>query len=300
MLLLQATRPQKRARQEYNTPVCVRPESSLQVPCTITFMNEAEFRAAITDLALEKAAFFPSIGSTNDVVAEWASQGLTGPALAAADEQTRGRGRSGRRWFTSAGSALAFSLLLAPGMTLDTGLLGRTSGLGALAVCEALEDLYSLAPQIKWPNDVLLNGKKTAGILAEAHWSGERLQALILGIGINVAAGSVPPHETINFPATCVESELGKSIKTSELLRAALDRLIVWETQLQSPEFIQAWQSRLAYLGETVRLQTDAKELVEAQLHGLAVDGGLKLRLSSGELRVFQMGEIQIDPLVAD
>ncbi len=280
-------------------PICVRPESSGRAPCTITFMNEAEFNEAIAGLALEKAAFFPSIGSTNDVIAEWAGQGLQGLAMAAADEQTRGRGRAGRRWLTPAGSALAFSLLLAPGMNLDTELLGRASGLGALAVCEALEDLYSLAPQIKWPNDVLLNGKKTAGILAEAHWSGERLQVLILGIGINVAADSVPPVENINFPATCVESELGDSVKTSELLRAVLDRLIKWKVQMQFPEFIQAWQSRLAYLGETVRLQTGTNGIVEAQLQGLAADGGLKLRLSSGELRTFQMGEIQINPLVA-
>lgn len=261
-------------------------------------MDEADFSEAIAGMALEKAAFFPSIGSTNDVVAEWAGQGLKSPALAVADEQTRGRGRPGRRWLTPAGSALAFSLMLSPEFSSDPGQLGRASGLGALAVCEALEDLYSLAPQIKWPNDVLLNGKKTAGILAEAHWSGERLLVLILGIGINVAADSVPPSETINVPATCVESELGQSIKTSELLRTVVDRLMTWKAEMQFPKFIQAWQSRLAYLGETVRLQTDTNVRVEAQLQGLAADGGLMLRMSSGDLRVFQMGEIQITPLV--
>ena len=202
---------------------------------------------AIAGLALEKTAFFPTTGSTNDVVADWARQGIKGLALAAADEQTSGRGRAGRRWFTPAGSALAFSLLLSPVTSMDTALLGRASGLGALAVCEALESLYSLSPQIKWPNDVLLNGEKTAGILAETHWSGERLQVLILGIGINVAAGSVPPDETLNFPATCVEAELAKNVKASELLHAVLERLIMWKDRLPSPEFVQAWQSRLQH-----------------------------------------------------
>lgn len=260
-------------------------------------MKEAEFRDAVAGLVLDKAAFFATIGSTNDVVAEWARRGLKGLAVAAADEQTHGRGRAGRRWFTPAGSALAFSLLLSPVTSMDPTVLGRASGLGALAVCEALESLYSLAPQIKWPNDVLLNGKKTAGILAEAHWSGDHLQVLILGIGINVAPNSVPPGETINFPATCVQAVLSKAIETSELLRAVLQRLIVWNAKLQSIEFIRAWESRLAYLGQTVRLETGAKE-VDAQLHGLATDGGLELRLPSGDLRVFQMGEIQISPMV--
>lgn len=259
-------------------------------------MNEAEFGEAIDGLPIEKATFLPSVGSTNDVVAEWAREGEKGLALAAADEQTRGRGRAGRRWLTPPGSALAFSLLLSLDVRLDTGLLGRASGLGALAVSQSLEQLYGMAPKIKWPNDVLLDGRKTAGILAESHWSGEHLQALILGIGINVAPGSVPPVETINFPATCVEAELGRNIRASELLRAVLEELIAWRSQLLSPEFIQAWQSRLAYMEKNVRLNMGTNKVIDAQLQGLASDGSLRLRLPSGELRSFRMGEVQITP----
>jgi len=260
-------------------------------------MNEVEFKEAIDGLALEKTAFQHSVGSTNDVVAEWARDGEKGLALAAADEQTRGRGRAGRRWLTPPGSALAFSLLLSLDVSPDTALLGRASGLGALAVSEALERLYGMASRIKWPNDVLLNGKKTAGILAEAHWSGEHLQALILGIGINVASDSVPPVETINFPATCVEAELGRNVRASELLRAVLEEVIAWRSQMQSPEFIRAWQSRLAYMEQNVRLNMGTDRVIEAQLQGLASDGSLRLRLPSGELRNFRMGEIQITPI---
>jgi BirA family biotin operon repressor/biotin-[acetyl-CoA-carboxylase] ligase len=154
-----------------------------------------------------------------------------------------------------------------------------------------------MAPKIKWPNDVLLNGKKTAGILAEAHWSGEHLRALILGIGINVASDSVPPVETINFPATCVEAELGRDVRVSELLRAVLEQLIAWRSHLNSPEFIQAWQSRLAYLEQKVRLNMGPGKVIDAQLQGLAADGSLRLRLPSGELGSYRMGEIQITPI---
>ncbi|MEX2143420.1 MAG: biotin--[acetyl-CoA-carboxylase] ligase [Anaerolineales bacterium] len=261
-------------------------------------MNKAEFEKAVSGLPIPKVGFYPTMGSTNDIVTEWARQGVNGLALAVADEQTRGRGRAGRRWLTPAGSALAFSLLLDPTASLDKSHLGLASGLGALAVAQTLEDLHLLSPKIKWPNDVLLDEKKVAGILAEAHWTGDRLQTLVLGIGINVAPESVPPAETLNFPATSVEDALGKSVRSADLLRGVLTSLISWLPRLGSPEFLQAWESRLAYQGQTVRLETGAKDVLEAQLHSLAADGGLKLRLTSGEMRVFQMGEIQLRPAV--
>jgi BirA family biotin operon repressor/biotin-[acetyl-CoA-carboxylase] ligase len=261
-------------------------------------MQQDEFEKAIAGLPLEKSAFFASVGSTNDVVAEWARGGARGLCIAAADEQTRGRGRGGRRWFTPAGSALAFSLLLDLAAGFDPATLGRVSGLGALAVCEALEDLYRLNPQIKWPNDVLLAGKKVCGVLPEAHWSGERLQALILGIGINVASNSAPPQETLNFPATCIENVLGKEVSAADLLRAVLQRLLARKDSLNTPPFLTAWQTRLAYIGEQVAIEGGDGQSLEAELVGLTGDGGLKLKLPNQEVRVFQAGEIQVRPVV--
>jgi len=261
-------------------------------------MKQAEFKKAIAGLPLEKSAYFASIGSTNDVVAEWAREGAKGLCLAFANEQTSGRGRAGRHWVTPPGSALAFSLLLDFAPSFDQSLLGRVSGLGALAVCEALENLYQLAPQIKWPNDVLLEGKKVCGVLPETHWSGEHLQALILGIGINVAPSSVPIQEALNFPATSVEDVLKRRVNFGRLLRATLGRLLGWKDLLESPEFKKAWEQRLAYRGEVVRLESSQGEMVEAELHSLAADGSLKLRMQNGDLRTFQGSEIQLRPLI--
>lgn len=260
-------------------------------------MKQAEFEQAINGLPFEKAAFFTSIGSTNDVIAEWARDGAKGLCLAAADEQTSGRGRSGRRWFTPVGSALAFSLLLDFAPSFDQALLGRASGLGALVVCQGLENM-GLCPEIKWPNDVLLDGKKVAGILPEAHWSGAQLQALILGIGVDIASASVPPAEALNFPATSVEEVVGKKVKASELLRAILDSLIAWKTRISEADFIQAWQAKLAYLGKSVQLENEDGLSVQAVLEGLSLDGSLKMRMPNGELRAFQAGEIQLRPLL--
>jgi BirA family biotin operon repressor/biotin-[acetyl-CoA-carboxylase] ligase len=262
-------------------------------------MKQVEFEQAIAGLTFEKAAFFDSIGSTNDVIAEWASKGTTRISIAAADEQTSGRGRSGRRWFTPPGSALAFSLLLDLAPSFDKALLGRASGLGALAVSEALER-HGLQPLIKWPNDVLLSGKKVAGILPEAHWSGERLQALILGVGVNISSGSVPPANEVSFPATSVEESSGKKIMPGDLLRAMLESLAAWKERMSEPEFMDAWQAKLAYLGKQVQLENADGPAVQAIVEGLAEDGGLKMRMAGGELRTFQAGEIQLRTLLTE
>lgn len=258
-------------------------------------MDLSQFEEAVSGLPLARTAFFESVGSTNDVVAAWAREGTSGLCLAAADEQTQGRGRSGRRWVTPPGSALAFSLLLETGPAFDASLLGRTSGLGALAACEALEAL-GLQAQIKWPNDVLAGGQKLCGVLPEAHWSGERLQALILGIGINVAAKSLPSPETLAFPATSVEQAAGRPVDAGALLRSVLERLLAWRLRMAEAEFLQAWEGRLAYRGQQVQLEAGEHSL-QAQLLGLAADGSLKLLVDGAE-RAFQAGQVQLRPLV--
>jgi len=258
-------------------------------------MNQTQFEKAVADLPFARVEFFESVGSTNDVVAAWAREGSSGLCLAAADEQTQGRGRSGRRWVTPRGRALAFSVLLETGLAFDAALLGRASGLGALAVCEALERL-GLSPQIKWPNDVLTGGRKLCGVLPEAHWSGERLQALILGIGINVAAKALPSPDALAFPATSIEEATGTQVAPEGLLRSVLERLLAWRPRMGTPDFLEAWESRLAYKGQRVQLEVGGRTL-EAELIGLATDGGLKL-LVNGTERAFQAGEVQLRPLV--
>lgn len=258
-------------------------------------MNKADFSEAVAGLPLARAEFYESVGSTNDVVAAWAGEGApAGICLAAADEQTQGRGRDGRSWHTPAGSALAFSLLLPP-QGAETGQLGRVSGLGALAVCEALETL-GVAAEIKWPNDVLAGGRKLCGVLPEAHWAGNQLQAVILGIGINVAAESVPDASELHFPATSVEQAAGAPLAAGGLLRAVLERILAWQPCLAQAEFLQAWEQVLAYRGQPVQLHSGAEPVVGV-LAGLAADGSLRLVVDGTE-RTYPAGQVQLRPLV--
>src|SRR5512147_2557842 len=129
-------------------------------------MDEKTLRASLRDMHLGELRFFPTLSSTNDEALAWAAQGAPDLSVVVADEQTAGRGREGRKWFTPPGAALAFSLLMRP-VQQETPYFPRVVGLAALSVLEALR-AYGLQTQVKWPNDVLLEGRKVAGILVEA------------------------------------------------------------------------------------------------------------------------------------
>lgn len=289
----------------------------------IEIVDASTLRKALDGLALGPLRFFDSIGSTNDEAARWAAAGAPDLALVTADEQTAGRGRMGRRWITPPGSALAFSLVIRPGQESEpfSGFSTHLTALGAMAVAEALDRLYGLPAEIKWPNDVLVNRRKLAGILVEVQWLGERFQAAILGIGVNVGQGSVPDDPNLNFPATSVAGCLPDPGKANrlEVLRAALESLLRWRPLLGSADFLSAWEARLAFKGEWVRV-IQAGETVgpdpevapdsltpppapgehsltwEGQILGLEADGSLRLLDRSGSLRRIGSGELHLRP----
>ena len=156
---------------------------------TSSGLGEKLLRMSLRDLPLGGLRFFEEISSTNDVALEWASQGAPDLALVVAEGQTSGRGRAGRAWVTRPGTALAFSLVLQLSSGEEQN-LPRFSGLGALAVASALQK-WGLTAAVKWPNDILLEGRKVCGILVEAVWVGEKVERMILGIGINVTTEAV-------------------------------------------------------------------------------------------------------------
>lgn len=274
---------------------------------TIQGMDQAALEKLLDGLPLSSLRHFSSLGSTNDLALRWASAGAPDLSLVVADEQTAGRGRLDRRWYTPRGAGLAFSLILKssglPQALLDSpALLMRLTALGALAVCETLNEALPpmLPAQIKWPNDVIATRRKLAGVLVELQWSGERLDAAILGIGINVSRQAVPPAEQLSFPATCVEEAVGDEVDRWMLLRAVLANLLNWKDELDTERFMQAWRGRLAFRGEWVQVYADSGQagepplLHEGQVAGINPDGTLRLKLRSGEMISVQFGEIRL------
>lgn len=237
----------------------------------------------LSHLPLAAVEYHDSVGSTNDIAAGQLAAGAPDLTLIVAGEQTAGRGRSGRTWHTPAGTALAFSLVLRPRPEEPAWAFAP---LAALAVHDALEAL-GLSPAIKWPNDVLLSGKKVCGVLVEAHWQGNERQGIVLGTGVNVHPGSYPPGE-LNFPAVSVEEALGRTPERWELLAAILKRLLARRAEIGSPAFVRAWESRLAYLGRRVVVGAQSGTLA-----GLNAEGSLLLETNTGRVAI-PAGEISL------
>lgn len=276
-------------------------------------MDQLSLESTLVDLNLPVIRYFPSTGSTNDESGRWIDAGAPDLALVIADEQTTGRGRSQRRWVTIPGAGLAFSLiLLSP--PLDPRLLSLLTGLGAVAIQKAFAKKYDLPAQIKWPNDVLLEQHKVAGVLVEARWSGELLRSVIIGIGINIAPESVSavhlPVTELNFPATCLENALGYPVERLELLHAILQELLTWLPRLSLPDFILEWESCLAFRDQWVELSTGnssppsheddiSGHTQVGKVIGLTPDGSLKLLTKSGKLVSAAVGELHLRPVPA-
>jgi len=262
---------------------------------TVTPITEKKIAAALRDIPLGGLRYFETIGSTNDVALAWATNGAPDLSLIIANEQVSGRGRGKHSWYSPAGAALVFSLVLRPKRN-EINSVPLFSGLGAMAACCALDEMDRLVPEIKWPNDVLLSGRKVSGILAEAVWVGNKVESVVLGIGVNVARSAVPPTEGLNFPATSLEAEMNSLPDRVILLRKILAHLLVWRHKIGENSFVKAWEERLAYKGQPVQIHPEVGEEFTGLLDGLENDGGLRLCKVDGQIVTVHFGEVHLRP----
>jgi len=237
--------------------------------------------------------YFQTTTSTNDEALAWALEDAPDQALVLADHQTKGRGRGNHQWVTNASAGLAFSLILKPSPA-ELPFIGRFTALAALALVHTLIKDYHMAAAVKWPNDVLLEGKKAAGVLVETQWQAEKVSALVIGMGVNVSPESIPPQENLRFPATCVESAYGHPIVRWEMLRQVLAEMITLRPQLPQPGFIEIWNEHLAFKGQLVTLRPISGEPQQVRLLRVAEDGRLLVEDAQRERRLIQTGELEI------
>lgn len=268
-------------------------------------MTISAVESALASLPVGGLRYFDRIASTNDAATAWVAEGASDFSIVVADEQTRGRGRAGRRWLTPKGSALAFSVIFKEedlSQWKVSKVVPRFTGLGAMAVCTALIDDFGLPAAIKWPNDVLVDGKKLCGVLVEATWLGDRLQALIMGIGLNITPESVPADDRIDYPATCVEQALGQPVRREAVLRSVVSEVIRWRSLLPDPSFIQNWEDHLAFRQQDVQIsssqaQMKGQRVIYGQIAGLNADGSLRFRLQDGDYTTIRVGEMRLRPV---
>ncbi len=260
-------------------------------------MDALTLEAALAGLPLGEIHFLPRVGSTNEEAMRQAAGGAPHLSIVAADEQTAGRGRAGRRWYTPAGTALAVSVVVRPqGRAAGQDFSLRLSGLGAVSIAQALRESYGLPAAVKWPNDVLLEGRKVAGVLVETAWVGARWAYAVVGMGVNVRAGAVPRDVPLRFPAGDVEHFAGHPIASTSLLYEVLRRFVDWLTRLDTPEFLHAWENLLAYRRQAVVVERDGIPLATGILQGLAEDGALRVEKSDGSMDHLHLGELSLRP----
>jgi BirA family biotin operon repressor/biotin-[acetyl-CoA-carboxylase] ligase len=170
-------------------------------------------------------------------------------------------------------------------------------GLAALAVVDSLQT-RGLMAQVKWPNDVLLNGQKVAGILVESVWSGEEVDYVVIGIGINVLNEAVPSPELVQFPATSLEESLGSNVDRVMILHDILAGILALRPHIGSDSFIASWEKALAFRGEPVQIEEGSGNLITGKLLGLEPDGSLRLSNEQGNATTVRFGDVRLRPHV--
>jgi BirA family transcriptional regulator, biotin operon repressor / biotin---[acetyl-CoA-carboxylase] ligase len=238
-----------------------------------------------------KVYTFQTIDSTNNCARAlagcWAEEGT----VVIAEEQTAGKGRLGRSWLAAPGENLTFSIVLRPDLPSEE--MNLLPLFVAVGVAAAVESVISMSIQCKWPNDLLLNGKKFAGVLMEGSVSNNAVEYVIVGIGINVNQTLFPPELTER--ATSLRLATGGPIDRDTLFRAILHSLETEYDSLLASGFHQVlprWLSYAPIVGRKVTIGQDGSVLT-GTVRGISKHGGLILE-TDGEERVVFAGDVTI------
>lgn len=237
--------------------------------------------------------YVPEIDSTNVRARDLAEAGATEGTLVLAEHQTRGRGRMGRSWVSPFGENLLFSLILRPALPPVQAF--SLVMVASLSLCRAIRSVTGCEARIKWPNDVYLNRKKVAGILAEFAADSDRLSYVIVGVGVNV--NWFPPDLPAGSqPATSLREEAGCRVSRMDLLAAFLKQAEVLcfpdgERDVQALR--REWELLSLVQDQPVRLET-GQESWTGIARGIDEQGALIVRLDSGEVRRFVTGDVHL------
>ena len=236
----------------------------------------------------QRVIYYPSLTSTMEVAKREAQQGAAEGTVIIADEQTAGKGRMKRVWLSPTGS-IALSIILYPDVTYLPSLVM----LASLAVVHSIEAVIDLKAQVKWPNDVLINGKKVCGILVESEVRRNIVGYAILGIGINVNL-RLADFPEISPIATSLSEELGREVLRLDLVRRLLVEIERLYLALPAGGTIyEEWRDRLMTLGKRVSVKWGTTRY-EGIAESVAREGSLLLRHSDGSLTKIVAGDVTL------
>jgi BirA family transcriptional regulator, biotin operon repressor / biotin---[acetyl-CoA-carboxylase] ligase len=254
--------------------------------------------ALATTLVGRPLHYWPTVGSTMDEARRLAEGGAPEGTVVLADEQSAGRGRLQRSWWAPSGSSLLLSILFRPPFSPRQA--QRLTTICSLAVCDALSEVVGLQAAnlnvgVKWPNDVLIGGRKVCGILTELDVLEQRIRHMIVGIGINVNVdlGSAPP---LMAPATSLSIEAGRPVSRLKVLVALLTGVERrYLALLEGQSFHHEWAERMTTLGHHVQVGS-LSECWEGLAVGVDEDGALLVRAEDGSVGRVLAGDVTLRP----
>jgi len=227
-----------------------------------------------------------SLSSTMDEARKEAQKGADEGTVIIAQKQTSARGRMGREWISPEGN-IALSVVLYP----ESRFLPHMIMVASVAVVRAIKDVTGLKAEIKWPNDIMLNGRKVCGILTESSENKQKKRYVVIGIGINVSLRSKNYPEIAEI-ATGLESELGKDISIKELLKKLIKELDGLYSLLPDGKAIyKQWRDAMKMLGRRVRV-TCGEEEIEGIARDVLQDGSLLLECEDGQTKKVLVGDV--------
>ena len=255
-------------------------------------MRTDDIRARLTTQLFGREIYYRDvIPSTNIFAKTLLQEGTHEGAVVITDNQTEGHGRSNRKWYSEPFKNLTFSVIVRP--TIAPELLCSLSLYAGLSVAEAIEKITSFQPTCKWPNDVLMNGKKICGILSDAVFEYNQLKGIIIGVGINVNQRIFPVE--LQTTASSLVLETNREYDCSALLSLILERMEHNFQLVQSgrlDQIFERWKRYTTMFGQIITVH-QTENIITGIAARLDEDGGLILLTSSGEQKILA-GDILI------
>jgi len=229
-----------------------------------------------------------TVGSTMDEAFRLGNENCPEGTVVCAEAQTKGRGRLGRVWSSPKAKGLYFSIVLRPSLPLNQ--LAQLTLMSAVALAQAIEGISELQPSIKWPNDLLIEGQKLAGILTELRAESDQVKFIIIGIGLNINTSlhHLPPG------ASSLKVAAGHGFERAKVFQVILRSLEKGYLKILNHEFagiMEEWKKRSATLNKRVRI-TDAAGIIEGQAIDLDEDGALMIRKDNGLIVKKSAGDV--------
>ena len=238
---------------------------------------------------------FQETSSTNDVIEKLARDGVAEGVVVFAESQTKGRGRLGRKWLSPPRKGLWFSVLLRPNLRPQAAT--QLTVVAATALARAIRRQTGLTPQIKWPNDILLGGKKLAGILTELSAELDHIKYVIIGIGVDVNVGAADFPPDIRKLATSLKIEAGQTISRPDLAAAVLQELDADYRRICAGQFeavAAEWEQQCVTLGRNVLINLGDRQ-IQGRAESLDAEGALLVRTQHGRLERIIGGDVTLE-----